>query len=185
VKRISPTDSFWTFAIRLYEQPGLSELLLRWQDTLGADVNMVLFACWHGATRGNFSGNLLARSEDFSRQWSGSVTKPLRSARIWMKANPVDTSDEDLLAQFSLLRTAIKQIELQSEQFQENWLESLVAAAAQPIEAAAQHSCIRHNLRAYADTAGLGFSAMQADLDRLADATVALVAGDQPDQTAP
>lgn len=185
MKRLSPTESFWTFATRLYDQPGISTQLLQWQDELGADVNMVLFACWHGATRGHFSDSLLQRAERFSRQWSEAITAPLRHARRWMKASGPDSNNADLQAQFFLLRDAIKQLELQGEQFQENMLESYVEEAAEPLPMAQQEQSIRHNLQAYAGIAGIDFAAMQEALPAVSSATVALISSDRPPHTAP
>jgi len=99
-------------------------------------VNLLLFACWHARQRGFFDGELLENALSFSSLWADNVVKPLRGTRTWMKSNEdtlweraclrlrADQTPPDA-EKFDKLRQQIKSLELQSEQFQQNVLESL------------------------------------------------------------
>lgn len=171
MKIISAEENFQEFAARLYEQPGVADLCLTLQDEQDADVNMLLFACWYGATRGEMDSELFAQALAFSASWSSEVTWQLRGARRWMKQNPPESADDDLLAQFRLLRERIKKTELEAEQFQENMLESLIASPAQPLSSGDKEANIRHNLGRYARHIGMPDSRAETMMAALARAT--------------
>lgn len=155
MKIISPTESFWDYAHHLYRQPGVEEICLALQDEAGADVNMVLFACWYGTTRGTFRDDTFTRAQAFSTNWSSVITGALRNGRRWMKENPLDTGNADLQAQYALLREELKKLELQAEQFHENMLESLVSDPAEHLETPQQQQAVTENLNRYALDSGL------------------------------
>ena len=46
-------ESLWDFASRCYAQPGVAENCLAAQDSVGADVNLLLAAAWLAA-RGQY-----------------------------------------------------------------------------------------------------------------------------------
>ena len=114
------TDSLWSFSVTIYRQPGVSHACLSLQDRLGLDVNVLLFCCWFGCTRGPLDGQTFNDALGFSRPWAEEVVHPLRAARTWMKANnctqPVSQK---------LLREKIKTVELEAEHLQQDFLESL------------------------------------------------------------
>ncbi len=169
MKIISPTESFWDFSNHLYREPGVEQICLEMQDQVGADVNMILFACWYGATRGKLPQPLFERALQFSSQWNNAITSALRQGRRWMKETPPDTNDPDLQAQFVLLREEIIKVELQAEQFHENMLESLVTEPASRLSASEQSDAASYNLEHYARDNGL-------DLKRCAEPFRKLVA---------
>ncbi len=46
------SESLWDFSVRTYRGEWVSAACLALQDERGVDVNMLLYCCWHGATRG-------------------------------------------------------------------------------------------------------------------------------------
>lgn len=134
---------------------GIADLCLHLQDEHGADVNMLLFACWYGATRGLLDETLFREAHAFSASWSGELTCRLRESRRWMKRNPPEAADENLRAQFQLLREQIKKLELEAEQFQENMLEFLVSSPARSLAAEEQQDHMRKNLQHYGRHIGI------------------------------
>ena len=120
-------ESFWNFAVRTYRCEGIPDACLALQDERGADVNVLLFCCWMGATRGEFETESFDRVLEFSHAWADHVVRPLRSVRTWMKIE--GCSDPAMLAESCMtLRERIKKVELQAEQLQENVMQSIVDA---------------------------------------------------------
>ncbi len=124
-------DEFWRFSNRLYRQPGVAETCLDLQNRLGADVNLLLFACWQGAVAGSLDQAVLHRAAAFSRVWAQQVVHPLRSARSWMKKT-ASPNEKPLLPSvddqhFESLRTRIKATELDAEHYQQSVLQALAA----------------------------------------------------------
>lgn len=78
----------WTFAVRLYQSPGVQPAALALQDADGVDVNMMLFAAWCGAQRAVALG-----AADFQAveaavgPWRRQVVLPLRSVRRLLKVD--------------------------------------------------------------------------------------------------
>jgi len=172
MKIISPTESFWEFSNHLYRQPGVEDICLALQDETGADVNMVLFACWYGATRGTFSDETFDRARTFSNRWSSVITGALRNGRRWMKKTPLDTKNADLQAQYALLREELKKLELQAEQFHENMLESLVVDPAQGLDRQQQKVAMAENLARYARKSRLDVSLCERHFQSLVQHTL-------------
>lgn len=98
---------------------------------------------------------MLKEAFAFSSMWANQVVKPLRSARTWMKDNPAiagvgssgGESDQEMIEGFNVLREQIKTLELQSERFQENMLESLAKAPVQELNIEIQIAAALYNLR--------------------------------------
>jgi uncharacterized protein (TIGR02444 family) len=123
-------ENFWHFSNQIYRRPGVAETCLDLQHSKGADVNLLLFACWYGVSRGLLPEELIKRSLDYSQRWSSNVVVPLRQARTWMKQSEVllsDNRDVDLfMQQYRQLRQQIKATELQAEHVQQTLLESML-----------------------------------------------------------
>lgn len=138
--------------------PQVSSTCLALQNSYGLDVNLLLFACWHARHRGCFDGELLENALSFSSLWADNVVKPLRGTRTWMKSNEdalwerarprlrADQTPPDA-EKFDKLRQQIKSLELQSEQFQQNVLESLVVTPIQELSLEVRLSAAARNLR--------------------------------------
>jgi len=119
-------ESFWDYSVRTYRTPGVSEACLALQNDQGADVNMLLFCCWVGASVGPFDDALFSRASEYSARWVENVVIPLREARTWMKhtgctAEPTPTED------CMQLREQVKSVEFAAEKMQQQVLESMVS----------------------------------------------------------
>lgn len=159
-------ESFWNFAVRTYRCAGIPEACLALQDECGADVNVLLFCCWMGATRGEFESETFDRVLEFSRTWADRVVRPLRTVRTWMKIQgcpnlpiPVESCMK--------LREGIKEMEFQAEQLQENVMQSLVdTIPAVTLSATEQARTARLNLRRYFEAEGIDWdNKVQTRLD--------------------
>lgn len=121
------TDSgdFPAFAGTVYAQDAVREVCLEWQDRHGVDVNLLLFACWFGLTRGEMPGELMQRAVQLSGAWQGRITGPLRRCRRdmkhWHPGGPRMPRSPD----YEALREQIKTAELEAERQQEMDLETL------------------------------------------------------------
>lgn len=117
-------NSFWDFSNALYARDTVEQACLTLQNEHGLDVNIVLFCLWYGAHYGSLSPAKMQQLFNFSDTWASRVVRPLRDSRRWMKSQSLFSSvtAEDI----EELRTAIKRLELQAEQLQQNEMESLV-----------------------------------------------------------
>ena len=156
-------ETFWDYPIRVYALPRVSEHCLKLQDEFGFDVNLVLFSCWHGREYGTLNTSLLHEALTFSALWSTKVVQPLRSARRWMKSpTQIDAhqlSTPKAQTGFQHLRTQIKKIELQSEKFQEDMLESFITEAPQALTLEQRIDASVVNLRLLAERSAIVMSA--------------------------
>lgn len=102
-----PSD-LWTFALRLYTEPGVEQACLQLQDQ-GADVCMLLTACWLGRRGVTFEGARLASLTAICDPWQAQVVEPLRSLRRnWREDARKDPALDGL-------REQIKALELEAE----------------------------------------------------------------------
>lgn len=147
--------SFWNFAVRTYRCEGVPEACLALQNERGADVNVLLFCCWIGATRGELEIETLDRVLEFSRAWAERVVQPLRSVRTWMKIEgcpdprvPVESCVD--------LRERIKKVELEAERLQENVMQSMVDTLPEvTLSVTEQARAAALNLRRYCEAEGI------------------------------
>lgn len=141
--------SLWNFSVHTYGKPGVADACLALQDRHGLDVNVLLFCCWFGRTRGLVDEPLWDRVLAFSEPWADNVVRPLRTVRTWMKrtgcAQP-DVSNDACM----MLREEIKRIELKTEQLQENTLQYLAEdSPAQALDSTSQINCTALNIKEY------------------------------------
>lgn len=81
-----PESEFWNFSLDVYRRPGVSKLCLDLQDNYGADVNMLLFACWLGHSgRGTVTVSAWRAMILRLTKWREKVIKPLRSVHHMLK----------------------------------------------------------------------------------------------------
>ncbi|AOE88074.1 TIGR02444 family protein [Pseudomonas sp. TCU-HL1] len=102
-----PSD-LWTFALRLYTEPGVEPACLHLQER-GADVCLLLTACWLGRRGATFDTARLEALKQVCEPWQEQVVKPLRSLRQNWRAQ---AQDDPALAG---LREQIKALELEAE----------------------------------------------------------------------
>lgn len=102
-----PSD-LWDFALRLYAQPGVEQACLRLQAG-GADVCLLLCACWLGRRGTAFATTRADTLKERCEPWQEQVVKPLRSLRqAWRTQAQTDPT-------LAGLRERIKAIELDAE----------------------------------------------------------------------
>ncbi|MCY1280200.1 hypothetical protein D9M68_464990 [compost metagenome] len=102
-----PSD-LWTFALHLYARPGVEQACLRLQAD-GADVCLLLCACWLGRRGAAFTSLRANSLKELCGPWQEQVVKPLRSLR---QAWRTQAQSDQALAR---LRERIKAIELDAE----------------------------------------------------------------------
>jgi uncharacterized protein (TIGR02444 family) len=98
----------WTFAVALYDRPGVADDCLALQDQ-GADVCLLLCGAWLEQRGAAPSAEAAAQLREIAEQWSCTVVGKLRELRRgWREAAQADA---DLMR----LREAVKGLELQAE----------------------------------------------------------------------
>ncbi|RKR07430.1 uncharacterized protein (TIGR02444 family) [Kushneria sinocarnis] len=102
------TPDLRSFALTLYDRPGVEAACLTLQDEGGLDVCELLWRCWlahHGLAPGPAADPGLAEI----RRWQGEMTVPLRERRRRLKPLTLEQP------QLETLRTHLKRAELASE----------------------------------------------------------------------
>ena len=166
-------ESFWDFSVSTYRKPGVTDACLALQDRHGLDVNVLLFCCWFGRTRGVVDEPLWDRVLAFSEAWAGNVVRPLRAVRTWMKhtgCTQPGVSNDACMG----LREDVKRIELKAEQLQERALEELTSdAPINILDSTSQIVCTNLNLRNYLGHCGVELdSASRSGLACIVTATI-------------
>ena len=177
---MNSTASFWNFSVGTYRRPGVADACLSLQDRYGLDVNVLLYCCWFGCTRGCLTEAALAAVLAFSQPWADQVVRPLRSARRWMKSAGCRRDEVSTPACLSL-RDRIKAAELEAEHLQQQTLAALTEPApGDPLPSAEQISHTASNLRRYLDHHGVSLD--RASLLELAHIVTAAVDGAEADR---
>lgn len=105
-------NAFWQFSLAVYGAPGVATECLVLQDTLGIDVNLLLFVAWLGQKRRiALSESDIARVEGIVQPWHLQAVRPLRAIRRDLKAFP--TADRELF------RNRVKALEIEAEQIEQ------------------------------------------------------------------
>jgi uncharacterized protein (TIGR02444 family) len=116
-------EAFWRFSLAFYARPGVAEALIALQDRAGCDVNLILFALWHGAAHGHRLGHAeLVKAEAAIAPLRRDVIEPLRRLRRSLKAQ----SDPDIQA----LRRRVGALELAAERRAQSRLAATIAPSA-------------------------------------------------------
>jgi uncharacterized protein (TIGR02444 family) len=111
-----PDCAFWDFSLAAYARPGVAPACLALQERHGADVNLLLYACWLGASgRGALEAGRLAEAEALVGGWHRDVVRSLRGARQRLKANPDPAPPELALS----LRRKLGALELEAEHLEQ------------------------------------------------------------------
>jgi uncharacterized protein (TIGR02444 family) len=155
----------WSFALALYDRPGVSEACLTLQDEHAADVVLLIGICWLSLRRPEaLQASDIARLEAALAPWREAAVVPLRTIRRSLKprlaALPAAAAD---------LREQIKAAELQAERVAFEILENAASAAdARPACAAP----VQATLMLYLSGLGNPYNAeLQGLAERLAMAT--------------
>ena len=114
---------FWQFSLAAYRREGVSSICLRLQDEMNADVNVLLFMLWLGATdRVVTDAEAMTRIIAATQGWHRAVVRPLRQARRAMKGWPVpDLQERDAV------RARLQAVEIEAERIEQTMLFALSA----------------------------------------------------------
>ncbi|HVB16300.1 MAG TPA: TIGR02444 family protein [Stellaceae bacterium] len=81
-------EGFWRFSLAFYARPGVAAALLALQDSAGCNVNLILFALWLGAVRGEpLDAAGLAAAKAVIGPLDARVIAPLRRLRRRLKGS--------------------------------------------------------------------------------------------------
>lgn len=145
-------ESLWDFASRCYAQAGVAENCLAAQDSVGADVNLLLAAAWLAARGQQWQRNDAAAAIALCADWRTHCVVPLRAVRRYLKEH----------ATGEIYRNA-KALELEAEAMQLRTIESALHSL--PTSKADSTSVLlANNLHIYLDAAGLGAIPQLAEL---------------------
>lgn len=95
-----PQSPFWDFSLSVYGGDGVAMACIRLQDTHGIDVNMLLLACWMGASgRGPMTDADIAAARTASETWNREIVIPVRGVRQRLKQGvpPADQALSDAM----------------------------------------------------------------------------------------
>lgn len=156
------SQKFWPFSLAIYAKPSVAETCLTLQNSYALDVNLVLFCCWYGSTRGSLPSGVLDAAYLHSEKWRQQVVQPLRNARTWMKnTGPAEMRESE---EFNTLRQQIKTVELSAEKMQQFALERLAQGDSAEGQIRESGPAIQHNVAKLLDRVGL---ARSAELEKL------------------
>jgi uncharacterized protein (TIGR02444 family) len=129
----------WEFSLDFYARPGVSAALIELQDRAGLDVNLILFALWHGLSgRGRLDDERLAVADQAARAIQTEIVMPLRALRRRLRT--------DLDADIQRLREAIKALERGAEKIAQARLASCAGPPATDVDPVERRAAARANL---------------------------------------
>jgi uncharacterized protein (TIGR02444 family) len=108
----------WAYSLRVYGKPGIKPLLLDLQDSVDADVNMLLYCCWLGQKGLVLERNMLEAAIDAVRDWRTRVIQPLRSVRRTLSGDVINIPADQL----AVWRSRLLEQELDAEQVEVSML---------------------------------------------------------------
>lgn len=101
-------SGLWRFSLAFYAQPGVADALVALQDGAAADVNLILFALWHGVSgRGRLEATEITAAAKAVQAIRVEIIEPLRALRRRLKP----AADADI----QHLRERIKALEIDAE----------------------------------------------------------------------
>jgi uncharacterized protein (TIGR02444 family) len=129
----------WEFSLDFYARPGVPEALIELQDRAGLDVNLTLFALWHGLSgRGRLDDERLAIADQAARAIQTEIVMPLRALRRRFRTDP----DADIQS----LRESIKALELDAEKIAQARLAGCAGPVATDVDPVERLAAARANL---------------------------------------
>ncbi len=146
-----PKNDFWDYSLALYGRPAVAPACLALQDEHGADVNVLMWCCWTGA-----SGRGVAEPAELDavlaavRWWQDDVVVPLRHVRRRLKG--VSTPAPEGVVE--TVRQRIAKVEIDTEHVQQLMLSAMARPARtdRPAESRAGDAAL--NLKLYVGALG-------------------------------
>src|SRR5580700_142690 len=155
----STETPFWRFSLKFYRQAGVSDACIALQDSLGIDVNLLLFLFWLASDDRKLSSDEVKMLDDNVRDWRTLTIVPIRDARRKLKGavTLVEPGRQEAF------RNKVKAVELEAERLQQEALYEFSRSG--PLgTAAAATAAARANVAAYQGVLGLSFPKQAADL---------------------
>src|ERR1700749_3970945 len=145
----SEDEGFWLFSLPFYERPGIADALIALQDRDGFDVNLVLFALWHGISgRGALRADALAAAEQVAGTLRSEIVEPLRRLRRNLRHHP----DGDV----QRLREGVKALEIGGEKLVQERLARLVGSGRPLTDPRGRRAAAHASLALYLGENGVG-----------------------------
>lgn len=160
--------AIWDFVLGYYKQQGVSDSAIMLQDSVGIDVNMILFLMWLSAQKRTLSAADVKAVGDKSIGWQHSVVVPIRAIRRLLKENAPLVEQEAALA----YRKKVQALEIEGEQLQ---LQAMGAMPLKTSDAASPEAAAQANLAAFQSAVGKTFP--QAAVDGFVKALKAMTDG--------
>ena len=140
----STETPFWRFSLKFYRQAGVSDACIALQDSLGIDVNLLLFLFWLASDDRKLSSDEVKMLDDNVRDWRTLTIVPIRDARRKLKGavTLVEPGRQEAF------RNKVKAVELEAERLQQEALFGLTRTGPLGGEAPPQDAA-RANIAAY------------------------------------
>lgn len=157
----------WDFVLGYYRQQGVSEAAIALQDSVGIDVNMILFLMWLSGRGKTLAEADMRKLGETSHSWQRQVVVPIRNIRRLLKENAPFVAQETALA----YRKKVQALEIEGEQLELNAMAD-AAKTASLSAAASTEQAARDNLATFAKVTGKPFpgDAVEAFVRALAGA---------------
>ncbi len=107
-------NEFWRFSLAVYKPADVAAECLALQESLGLDVNLLLFCAWFGSRAIVLSPGDIEAASRVVAAWHASVVRPLRGVRRHIKSQYGDGFED--------LRSRVKDSELAAEQTEQAML---------------------------------------------------------------
>ena len=150
--------SFWRFSLRSYRDPAVRAACLSLQDDCGADVNLLLYCCWHARRGRRLEARELRSAIAAVANWQERVVLPLRAARRGLSGRAASVAQTER----AVLRKRAGALELAAERIENG----ILAAHAQGLRAACARVVPRgaaiDNLRSYLTQIGAASGGVNA-----------------------
>ena len=141
---------FWRFSLRSYRRSGVEQACLGLQNTLGADVNLLLFCCWMGTQGRPLTKRSLRRAVAAVQRWQREVVQPLRRARRALRKSSAAVAE----ARRAHLRRNVLSLELDAEYVEQLVLACLAAKLPRPARKQDPQTASAANLERYLELLG-------------------------------
>ena len=139
-------STIWPYVLRLYGVAEFGPAGIALQDSVGADVDILLYLCFLADGARPAARDDVARMDASVKAWRENVVKPVRALRRQLKDGiaPVPLSVSDPI------RNIVKNVELDAERIQLETLAREFPLASMPPSALDRDALARANVMAYA-----------------------------------
>lgn len=139
-------NEFWRFSLLAYKQNEVAQECLALQETLGININLLLFCAWVGAQGIVLSSENIEAASMVVATWHETIVRPLRKARQHIKPLSVGELEE--------FRSRLKDIELEAEKIEQAILFNYSKSISGPPAGADRRDVITENVKKYIASKG-------------------------------